>query len=353
MDLFSAGPWSSGVALAHLEGLRARGPVHRLDDTRFAVLAHREAVAVLSDAKTFTSRFGTGKFHVEVPGRSLNLSDPPHSTLLRRTLRLPKMRDRTRARRLLEALAERGSGDLVTEFAQPLALGTFGEAFELEGEALARLGALTRGLAQAPDAESFKRADQALRSWLDEHRGAPGRFFELGAGLAPRDQQYLQRLLAQTGHESTAMAIALALEVLITRDLPFDPSPAAVNELLRFTSPLIRFVREVTAPTRLGGVALEEGARVAVFFPAVNRDPAVFAHPDEVDLGRHPNPHLAFGAGPHACFGAELARQQLTDTLEAFARIPRPTLGKRVALRSSVTRGFASVALRLHGEAPG
>ncbi len=352
MDLFSAGPWSSGVALAHLEGLRAGGPVHRLDDTRFAVLGHREAVQVLTDAKTFTSRFGTGKFHVEVPGRSLNLSDPPHSTSLRRTLSLPSTADRTLARRLLTGLVERGGGDLVTEFAQPLALGTFGAAFELEGEDLARLGALTRGLAQAPDAGSFQRADAVLRSWLAEHRGAPGRFFELGAGLSPGDQQYLQRLLAQTGHESTAMAIVLALEVLIRRDLPFDPSPEAVDELLRFTSPLIRFVREVTTPTRLGDVALDAGARVAVFFPAVNRDPAVFARPDEVDLARRPNPHLAFGAGPHACFGAELARQQLMDTLQAFAAIPRPQLGPCVALSSSVTRGFSSLVMRVRGAGP-
>lgn len=204
---------------------------------------------------------------------------------------------------------------------------------------LNELGRLTRALPRAPDVEAFSRVDAAL---LDFLRARPSLLVgpEVASALTERDRLYLQRLLAQTGHESTAMAIALSLQLLVERGAPIDASPLAVDELLRLTSPLIRFGRATTVATTLAGAELPAGARVLVFFPLVNRDPAVFAQPDELQLDRAPNPHLSFGAGPHACFGAEVARAVLQSALRAFADAPRPERLRATPLVSAVTRGL-------------
>ncbi|MFT3712364.1 MAG: cytochrome P450 [Archangium sp.] len=163
--------------------------------------------------------------------------------------------------------------------------------------------------------------------------------------MTGQDRLYLQRLFAQTGHESTAMAIALSLELLVQNNLPFDSSPRAVDELLRLTSPLIRFGRETTSETTLNGVPLPAGARVLVFFPLVNRDPEVFLEPNRIDLAREKNPHLSFGAGPHACFGADIARTVLSAALRAMASRKRPRHARSTPLVSAVTRGLEALQL--------
>jgi cytochrome P450 len=92
---------------------------------------------------------------------------------------------------------------------------------------------------------------------------------------------------------------------------------------------------------------VREGTRLAVVFPIVNRDPRVFDEPHVIRLDRSPNPHLAFGAGPHACAGARHARVQLAAVMQALSEVPRPALaGEPTRLVSSVTRGFTSVPLR-------
>jgi cytochrome P450 len=236
--------------------------------------------------------------------------------------------------------------DWVKHFAQPLALQAFGDLFEVtSAEDLNELGRLTRALPRAPDVESFARADGELLEFL---RARPTLLLTPGVAseLTTNDRLYLQRLFAQTGHESTAMAIALSLELLVTNDLPFDPSPRAVNELLRLTSPLIRFGREATQATTVSGVELPAGARLLVFFPLVNRDPAVFTDPHRIDLAREKNPHLSFGAGPHACYGADVARLVLSAALSAMSKRERPTRATGTPLISAVTRGLDSLLLR-------
>ena len=351
--MFSGAAWADGSALAWLEAQRPAAVV-RLDDQRLAVISHAAAREVLGDSRRFTSRCGTGLHRVEVPGASLNLSDPPVSTALRRLLQPPDVADRERmvrrATELLGAMAARGGGDLVREFAQPFSLGTFGEVFGVEGAQLEDLGRLTRAMAGAPDVDTFRAADAAMFAWLGGQRGL---FFGDDVGLSATDALYLRRLIAQTGFESTAMAIALSVEVLLARGLPFDARPAAVDELLRFTSPLIRFAREATEDTVVAGVDVRKGQRVVVYFPAVNRDPAVFTRPGEVLLERAPNPHLAFGAGSHRCFGLELARAQVSAAIEVLGRLPRIRIGPVVPLESTVTRGLLEFPLLFRGEGQG
>jgi cytochrome P450 len=92
--------------------------------------------------------------------------------------------------------------------------------------------------------------------------------------------------------------------------------PLAVNEVVRFVSPVLNFSRTVTQDTEVGGQKIREGERVLMVYPAANRDPEVFAEPDRFDVGRDPNPHVGFGIGPHFCLGANLARMELTVVFE-------------------------------------
>ena len=90
--------------------------------------------------------------------------------------------------------------------------------------------------------------------------------------------------------------------------------PTAVEEMLRYTSPVANFQRTVMADTTLRDVELREGDRVVVFYGSANRDEDVFTDPDRFDVGRYPNPHLAFGGGgPHLCLGMHVARIEIAD----------------------------------------
>jgi cytochrome P450 family 142 subfamily A polypeptide 1 len=96
--------------------------------------------------------------------------------------------------------------------------------------------------------------------------------------------------------------------------------PRAVEELLRWVTPLNNMFRTTTAATVIGGVDLPAGARVMLLYPSANRDEAVFDDPFRFDITRHPNPHVAFGNGTHFCLGAPLARHAVGLLLAALTR---------------------------------
>ena len=91
--------------------------------------------------------------------------------------------------------------------------------------------------------------------------------------------------------------------------------PAAREELLRWTSPVIYMRRTAKADARLGGQTIRAGDKVVMYFGAANRDPAAFANPDVLDLSRADNPHMAFGNGPHVCLGQHIARLEIDAML--------------------------------------
>ncbi len=98
----------------------------------------------------------------------------------------------------------------------------------------------------------------------------------------------------------------------------------AIEELLRFDTPSTLFERWVLEPVEVAGVELPRGAEVALLFGSANRDAAAFDRPDELDLGRDPNPYLSFGAGIHYCLGAPLAKLELGVAFSALLRrVPR------------------------------
>jgi cytochrome P450 len=125
-------------------------------------------------------------------------------------------------------------------------------------------------------------------------------------------------LLAVAGNETLRNGLPGACIALLEHagaqdDLRADPAlmPAAVEEMLRWWTPVMTFRRTATSDCELGGQRIGEGDKVVVSFSSANRDEAVFADPDCFDIRRHPNPHLVFGHGPHFCLGAHLARTQM------------------------------------------
>ncbi len=323
----------------------------------FVILGHAAASEVLTDSSRFSSRLGAGLVAGGTSGRSLNLDDPPRSVELRRIVHdlldtefLPDGLIETVVARAIE----RGEADALRDLGEPIARGVFAHVVGLEEADVRRLCELTEGLARSGlDRERQARADAELKRVLSigiaEQR--PGPFWNVARaamerGLTDEDAMFLLRLVVQTGHESTAQAIAGAVYAALQAELPFDGRPLAVEEWLRWTSPLIRFARVAVDDTSVCSVHLPRGARVVVLFPAVNRDESVFHSPGQLELERTPNPHLAFGAGPHRCVGARLARRQLSEVMRALASVDRPRLlGAPARLVSAVTRGFLTVPI--------
>ncbi len=140
----------------------------------------------------------------------------------------------------------------------------------------------------------------------------------LAAGMDPMVMVQETGLMIAGGAETTRTVIAHGLRVFVDHPdlwqaLADDLSliDAAVEELIRFVTPLNNMFRVVTVETELSGTTLAPGDRVALIYPAANRDPAVFNEPDRFDITRYPNPHLAFGHGTHFCLGANVARIEL------------------------------------------
>jgi cytochrome P450 len=169
-----------------------------------------------------------------------------------------------------------------------------------------------------------------------------------GGQVSVEEFENLFWLFAVAGNETLrnglpGACIALLDHPAAQAELRAGPSllPTAVNEMLRWWTPVMTFRRTATAACELGGQQIRAGEKVVVSFASANRDEAVFASPDAFNIRRQPNPHLVFGHGPHFCLGAHLARVQLRAL---FAEVLSRTSELRYAgepafLRSNFQRG--------------
>jgi cytochrome P450 len=163
-------------------------------------------------------------------------------------------------------------------------------------------------------------------------------------------------LLLNAGHEATVNVSGNGLLALLEHPdelarLRADPGllPTAIEELMRFDSPLQLFERTATADVEVGGVTVRAGQKIAALLGSANRDPAVFADPDTLDVGRADNPHISFGAGVHFCIGAPLARVELQASFGALlSRTSRLELGGHARRRPEfVIRGLQELPVVL------
>jgi cholest-4-en-3-one 26-monooxygenase len=157
------------------------------------------------------------------------------------------------------------------------------------------------------------------------------------------------------GNETTRNATTGGLYALINHPdqwqrLKRDPAlvAPAVEEIIRWTSPVIQFTRIATADTTLHGQKIRAGDLLALFYPSANRDEEVFERPFTFDIGRSPNYHLAFGIGEHYCLGANLARLELQVMFRHLAeRLEAVELNGAVQrMRSSFVGGIKHMPIR-------
>ncbi len=163
-------------------------------------------------------------------------------------------------------------------------------------------------------------------------------------------------LLLNAGHEATVNATLLGWWTLFRHPEQLERLrgdhalvPTAVEELLRFDTPLQLFERWVLEDVEVDGVRIPRGAELGLVFGSANRDPAVFAEPDALDLTREPNPHLTFGAGIHFCLGAPLGRLELQTSFRSMLeRFPRMELAEAPRWKPNyIIRGLEGLRVRL------
>ena len=150
-----------------------------------------------------------------------------------------------------------------------------------------------------------------------------------GDRLSDTEFQMFWLLLVVAGNETTRNAVSGSVVALHEHGLwswlaghP-EHLPTAVEELLRYVSPVQQFRRTATRDTMLGDQEVRAGDKVVIWFGAANHDPAVFTEPHRLDLLRDPNQHVAFGTGPHFCLGAHLARLEMSEMLRACSSTRR------------------------------
>jgi cholest-4-en-3-one 26-monooxygenase len=163
-------------------------------------------------------------------------------------------------------------------------------------------------------------------------------------------------LLIAAGLDTTRHATTGGVHLLLEHPdqlarLTADPSliESAVEEILRFTSPVIHFMRTAVADFEIGGQTIHAGESVALWYPSANRDEEVFDNPYAFDIARNPNPHLAFGGyGPHFCIGAHLARTQLRAIFrELLPLLPNlEVAGDLVRMRNLHVGGYTALPVR-------
>jgi hypothetical protein len=342
--------------------LRTHDPVHALGPGSWLLTRYDDVLALYRDPaassdkkREFAPKFGDSPLY-EHHTSSLVFSDPPLHTRVRRLLvgalnqqAIARMEPgvRTLVDTLLERIEDQAEPDLIEHFAACIPVDVIGN---LLGVPAAERGplrdwslAILSALEPTPGAEVLARGNAAvvdfkayLRTLVAERRRRPGdpRFDVLtrliqgeGGGERLGETELLHNciFLLNAGHETTTNLIGNGAHALLTQReqwqrLVDDASllGTAVEELLRFESPLQLNNRLASAPLRVGGVELPAGSFVTLAIGSANRDPAHFAAPDRLDIGRKPNPHLAFGQGAHACAGMNVAR---LEARIAFGRL--------------------------------
>ncbi|MFD7323253.1 cytochrome P450 [Streptomyces sp. NPDC059875] len=369
-------PWSPAFVAdpypAYAE-LRAAGRAHWYAPTRQWLIPHYEDVsALLRDrrlGRTYTHRFTHEEFGRTAPPEAhepfhtlndhglLDLEAGDHTRIRRlvskaftpRTVENLAPTVRRLAAELVDGLVERGGGDLLADVAEPLPVAVIAEMLGIpesdeERGMLRPWSADICGMFELnPSEETARRAVRAsldfsayLRELIERRRKEPGE--DLISGLVGVEELTEQEmistcvLLLNAGHEATVNTTVNGWWTLLRHPeqlaaLRADPDgmlSTAVEEILRYDTPLQMFERWVLDDIEVGDVTIPRGSEVALLFGSANRDPVRFARPDDLDLTRTENPHITFGAGIHYCLGAPLARLELTALFdELLRRTPR------------------------------
>ncbi len=376
------------------------------EDGGFWVLTkYEDLVKVSMDTAVFSSAKGITLATLEFfPSQNLMMitTDPPRHTKLRRlvsqgfTPRMVSLLEpdiRQMASELLDAAIAQGECDFVTQVAAELPLMVIARFLGVPQEDRHRIFRWSNQILGAGDPEYGGPLLERPPETPEERDALIAQIRQLIAGAAIEMASYLERLeeerrreprqdlvsiylhaqvdgeklstlerhgqfvlLAVAGNETTRNLISGGLLALLEHPeemerLRNDLSlvPTAVEELLRYVSPVMYMRRTATRDTEVRGVPIREGQRVTLWYISANRDEDVFPEPDRLDVGRSPNDHVAFGAGgPHFCLGANLARLEARVIFEELLSRPYDIelAGPVQRLRSNFINGIKHMPVR-------
>ena len=394
VDLCDRDNFVAGVPHEMFSLLRHEAPVfwHEEEDGPgfWAVTRHADVTAVNRDNLTFSSARGGALLH-DPPREQLEQQrlmmlnmDPPMHTRYRSLVNkgftkrmISQLEERTRAisNEIIDAVSERGECDFVTDVAAELPLQVIAEIMGVPQEDRHKVFDWSNRLVGSEDPEySEGGPERAMEASMElyayanalaaEKRASPGDdviSVLLGAEVDGERLSELEfdlffLLLAVAGNETTRNLMAHGMLALMEnpgeRDkLRRDPGlmPSAVEELLRWGTPVMNFRRTATIDTRIGDQPVAEGDKVLIFYISANRDDAVFDEPFRFDVERSPNDHVAFGGGgPHFCLGANLARLEIRVLFEELLRrLPdMAPAGPVRRLRSNFINGIKHLPVR-------
>jgi len=336
--------------------MRANEPVYRDERNRvWGVTRHADVRDVELRSDVFVSGRGYRAVFMADETDMISLDDPRHRQQRRlvqafftpTAVKQHEARVQRIVNDLLDAVEDQGETEVVHDLAAQLPGRVVGELIgfgedrweDVKGwsERLMRIDMVERDQAAAYDfvGASMEIARVVLNDLLPARRAEPRDDLisvwanaEIdGRPLDPDTVFQEAGLFVAGGAETTRTVIAHGLRTMCDHPddwerLAADPGvvPTAVDELIRWVTPLNNFFRVANEDTEIAGVAIAEGDRVALLYPSANRDEAVFDDPYRFDIARDPNPHLAFGFGTHRCIGAHLAALELRTLFGEMAR---------------------------------
>jgi cholest-4-en-3-one 26-monooxygenase len=364
IDVASHDAYLKGVPWEQFARLRAEAPVfwHLPKEPEqmtaggfWAITRHADCIKVSRQWENFSSQRKGAMLNEDRPdldmARMMLELDPPEHTRLRQlvnrgfTPKVIKSMDghfRDVADQIIGDAVKTGSFDFVTEIAAELPLYAIAELLGLPQEDRRKVFQWSNAMVGAADPEYQGPEDMAANAmtelYMFANELAAARKIEPKQDIittllsADGDQQLSEHefdlfvlLLSVAGNETTRNATAQGMLAFLEHPdqwklLKSDPAKyldGAIEEILRFGTPVMHFRRTATSDLELHGNTIKEGDAVVMFYISADRDEKVFANPDEFDITRSPNPHLAFGGGgPHHCLGISLARLEMRIMFE-------------------------------------
>ena len=356
VDLSDSRSFVPGVPHAWLAHLRRHDPVHWQDEAGgpgfWAVTRYHDCVTVNRDYERFSSA-ARGTMPFEMPDEDiaqqglmmLNM-DPPLHTRYRRLVNkgfTPRMvRDLEESIHratdaIIDQVIDKGEADFVTDLSAELPLQVIAELLGVPQDDRHRMFEWSNRMVGNEDPEYQLEAEMALHAAMELYAYAAELFAQKridphadlmsvlttveveGEQLSEMELELFFLLLTVAGNETTRNLMSGAMHAFFQHPEQWERLladrtllPTAVDEMLRFVTPVMNFRRTAICDATLSGTDIKAGDKVVFFHASANRDEDVFDEPDTFDIGRSPNPHIAFGGGgPHFCLGANLARIEI------------------------------------------